>query len=129
MNLAPQRLIRAQQKLLPCLSPGVESARHLRSAEGPIRQRSTILTRKGNALRNALIDNLDAVFSQPIDVCLARPKVAALYRVIKQAVDAVAVILIILRCVDSALRCNRVSPSRRILKAKALHLVAKLTQR
>ncbi len=129
MHLPLQRLVGAQQQLLPCLSARVEGARHLRSAKRPVGQRATVLARKRNTLRHALVDDLHADLGQPVDIRLTRTEIAALYRVVKQAVDAVAVVLVILRGVDAALRRNRVCAPRRILEAEALHVVAQLTQR
>ena len=66
---------------------------------------------------------------QPIDVRFARAEIAALDRVVEQAVDAVAVVLIVLRGVDAALRGDAVRAARRILKAEALDVVAELAER
>src|SRR5581483_4740602 len=70
-----------------------------------------------------------ADFGETIDVRLARAEVAALDRVVKKPENAIAVVLIILRRVDSALRRDRVRAPWRILIAKAFHLVAELAER
>ena len=71
----------------------------------------------------------DADLRQPIDVGLARPEIAAFDRVVEQAIDAVAVVPIVLGRVDAALRRDAVRPPRRVLEAEALHVVAELAQR
>jgi hypothetical protein len=80
-------------------------------------------------LGDALVDDVDADLGQPVDVGLARAVIAALDRVVEQAVDAVAVVLVVFRSVDAALRRDRVGPAGAVLKAKAVDLVAELSQR
>ena len=63
-----------------------------------------VFARERNALRHALVDDVDADLRQAVDVGFARAEIAALHRVVEQAVDAVAVVLIILGGVDAALR-------------------------
>src|ERR1700693_3556641 len=101
--LAFERLICAQKKLLAVLTARVEGARSLRSAEGPVGQRSAVLARKGHSLGGALIDNIPADLCQPVDIPFARSKLAALYGVITQPEHAVAVTVIVLSGVDAAL--------------------------
>ncbi len=50
-------------------------------------------------------------------------------RVVEEAVDAVAVVLVVLGGVDAALRGDGVRAAGRILEAEALDLVAQLAQR
>ena len=121
-HLALQGLIGAQQKLL------ARSGRARKTFAKPARRRTigwqaaAILTRERHALGHALVDDLNADLRQPVNVGFARPEVAALYRVVKQAVDAVAVVLIILGGIDAALRGNGMRAARRILKAEAATL-------
>ncbi len=56
-------------------------------------------------------------------------KIAAFDGVVEEAIDAVAVVLIILRGVDAALRGDGVGAARRILEAETLDVVAELGQR
>ena len=127
-NLAFERLIGAEQKLLARLSAGIEGARDLRAAEGAVGQSASILTRKGNALRDALIDNVDADLGKPVDVGFARAKIAAFDSVVEEPVHAVAVVLIILRSIDAALRGDGVGAAGRILKAKAFDVIAEFAE-
>jgi hypothetical protein len=62
-------------------------------------------------------------------VGLARAEVAALDRVVEQAVHRVAVVLVVLGGVDAALRGDRVRAARAVLEAEAGHVVAELGQR
>ena len=128
-DLLLQRLIRAEQQLLSRLAARVERARHLRAAERAIREQAAVLARERHALRHALVDDVHADLREPVDVRLARAEVAALDRVVEQPVDAVAVVLIVLRRVDAALRRDAVRAPRRILEAEALDVVSELAER
>ncbi len=127
-TLVFERLIRAEQQLLPRLSAGVERARNLRAAEAAVIQIARIFARERHALRHALIDDVDADLRQAVDVRLARAEIAALHGVVEQAIDAVAVVVIILGRVDAALRRNAVRAAGRILETEALDVVAELGQ-
>src|SRR5262249_27397908 len=102
-DLPAERRVGAEQKLLPRLAAGVEGARHLGAAEGAVGELAAVLAREGHALRHALIDDVRRELGQSIDVGLAGAEVAALDRVVEQAKDAVAVVLVIFRRVDAAL--------------------------
>ena len=65
---------------------------------------------------------------QTVNVGFTGAKIAALYRVVEQAENAVAIVLIILGRVDAALRRDGVGASRRVLKTEALDLVTKFAQ-
>ena len=60
---------------------------------------------------------------------LARPVVAAFYGVVEQAEHAVAVVLVVLGCVDSALGGDAVRSPWGVVVSEDLHLVAELAQR
>jgi hypothetical protein len=94
------------------LAPGVEGSGHLRSTERAVRQQTPILPGEGNALRHALVDDVDADLGQPVDIGLAGPEVAALHRVVEQTEDAVAVVPVVLGRVDAALGRDAVRPPR-----------------
>ena len=91
-DLPFQRLVSAQQQLLAGLAAGVESARHLRAAEGAVVQHAAVFARERHALRHALVDDVDADLREAVDVGFARAEVAALHGVVEEAVDAVAVV-------------------------------------
>ena len=113
VHLTFQRLISAQEKLLPRLSPRVEGSRNLRAAEAAVSKRAPVFPRERNALRHALVDDVYADLRQPVDVRFACAEVAALHRVIEQAIDTVAVVLIILGRVNAALRRDGMRAPRR----------------
>ena len=92
------------------------------------------LTTRGTATRIDgpllfLRRNVEVTLGEAVDVRLARAEVPALHRVVEQAVDAVAVVLVVLGGVDAALGGDRVRASRRGLVAEAEHLVAELGER
>ena len=128
MDLAFERLVGAEQQLLAGLAAGVERARDLRAAERAVGKGAAVFAGEGNSLGYTLIDDVDAVLRQAVDVGLAGAEVSAFDGVVEEAVDAVAVILIVLGGVDAALGSDGVRAAGRILKAEALDLVAKLAQ-
>ncbi len=127
-HLAFESLVSAEKKLLACLTACVEGSRDLRATEGTVGQSSAVFPGEGNSLRYALVDDLNADLGQPINVGFARAEIATLYRVVEKAVDAVAIVLVILGGVDSALRRDRVCPARRILEAETAHFVAEFAE-
>ncbi len=72
IDLAFEGLIRAEQKLLAGLAAGVEGSRDLRAAEAAIGERAAVFAREGDALRDALVDDVDADLREAIDVGFAR---------------------------------------------------------
>src|SRR5690606_2058884 len=116
----------AEEELLPGLPTCVEGARDLRAAEGAVREGAAVLARERDALRDALVDDVHAHLREPVDVRLARAKISALYGVVKEAVDAVAVVLVVLRGVDAALRGDRVRATWAVLEREAVDVVAEL---
>ena len=65
---------------------------------------------------------------QAVDVGFAGAEVAALDGVVEEAVDAVAVVLIVLGGVDAALGGDGVGAARAVLIAEALDVVAELAE-
>ena len=127
-DLPRESLIATEKKLLARLSPGVKRSRNLCATERAVGQQAPIFAGKGHALFDALIDDEVTDFRQPINIGFARAKIPAFDRVVKQAVDAVAVVLIIFGRIDPALRGDGMRPPRRILITEALYVVAKLAQ-
>ena len=60
---------------------------------------------------------------------LAGTKIAAFDRVVEKPVNAVAVILVILGCIDATLRGDRVGAAGTVLIAEAFHFITLLGQR
>src|SRR5437763_1467562 len=81
----------------------VARPRDLGAAERTGVEQAAVLTREGDALGDALVDDLDADLRQPVHVRLAGAEVATLHRVVEEAEDAVAVVAIVLGGVDAAL--------------------------
>src|SRR5204862_6109860 len=120
--------VRTERRLLPGPSPRVEGACALGTAERAVGEPPAVLTRERNALRHALVDDVDADQREPVHVRLARAEIAALDRVVEQALNAVAVVLVILRRVDPPLCGDRVRSARRILIAVAADVVSELAE-
>ena len=66
---------------------------------------------------------------QTIDVGLAGAVIAAFDRVIEQAIDAVAIVAIVLRGVDATLGSDAVGTAWAILKAETFDVVSQLGER
>src|SRR5262249_9796315 len=128
-DLPAESLVGAQEELLAGLPATVKSARHLGAAKGAIGQQPAVLAGKGDALGDALVDDVDRDLGQAVDVGLARAEVTALDGVVEEPAAAVAVVLVVLGGVDAALGGDRVGPPRAVLETKTLHVIAQLGQR
>src|SRR5271157_2045817 len=127
-DLAFEGLVGAEKELLAGLAAGVEGAGNLRAAERAVVEETAVLASEGDALCNALVDDVDADLREAVDVGFAGAEVAALDGVVEEAVNAVAIIVIILGGVDAALRGDGVSAARAVLIAKALDVVAEFAE-
>ncbi len=123
-DLPGQRLVGAEQQLLARLAAGVEGAGDLDAAEGAGVEQAAVLAGEGHALRHALVDDLDGDLREAGDVGLAGTEVAALDGVVEQPVDRVAVVAVVLRRVDAALRRDGVGTARGVLVAELDDVVA-----
>src|SRR5207248_9473656 len=121
-----QGLISTEEKLLPGLAAAVEGALELRPAEAARVEQAAVLARERHALRDTLVDDVDRHFGEPVDVRLAAAEVAALDGVVEEAVDAVAVVAVVLGGVDPALGGDRVGAAGRVLEAERQDVVAQL---
>ena len=129
IDLPEHRLIRAEQQLLAGLAARVERSRHLRAAERPVVEQAAVFAGERHAGGHALVDDVDAELRQPIDVRFAGAIVAALHRVVEQPIDAVAVVAVVLRGVDAALRGDAVRAPRAVEDAEQLDAIALFAQR
>ena len=127
-DLPLQGLVGAQQQLLAGLPAGVEGAAHLGAAEGAVVEQAAVFPGEGHALAHALVDDVVADLGQTVHVGFAGAEVAALDRVVEEAADAVAVAVVVLGAVDTALGRDGVRAARAVLVAVALDLVAELGQ-
>ena len=96
MNLFLKSLIAPQQELLARLAPGIEGPGNLGASEGPVGQEAAVFPGEGHTLSHGLIDDVQAHLGQAVHVGLPGPEVPALHRVVEEAEDAVAVILVVL---------------------------------
>ena len=128
VDLARHRLVGAEQQLLAGLAPGVEGARHLGTAEGAVVEQPAVLPGEGHALGGGLVDDVDRDLGQAVHVALTCAVVAALHGVVEEAVDAVAVVLVVLRRVDAALGRDRVRPAGGVVVREDLHVVPGLAE-
>ena len=108
---------------------GIEGTADLCTTKGAVVEQSAVVAGKGHTLRHTLVDDGAAHFGQTIDVGLTGAVVAALDGVAEEALDAVAVVLIVLGSIDATLGCNGVGTARRILYAENIHVEAQCSQR
>src|SRR5690606_1106866 len=127
-NLAVQRAIRAKEKLLPGLPASIKRSGNLSSTERAVIEQAAVFTCKGNTLCNTLINDIYAHFSEAIHVAFTSAVVAAFHGVIKQAIDAIAIVPVILGSVDASLSGNTVRTPRAVLKAECLDVIPHLSE-
>ncbi len=123
-DLPGERLVGAEEELLPGLAAGVEGAGDLDAAEGAGVEEAAVLAGEGDALGDALVDDLDGDLGEAVDVGLAGPEVAALDGVVEEAVHRVAVVAVVLGGVDAALGGDGVGAARGVLVAELDDVVA-----
>ena len=124
-----QGLVGTQQELLARLSACVEGSLELGAAEGAVVQQAAVFTAEGNALGHALVNDVGGDFRQAVNVGFTGAEVAALDGVVKQAVNGVAVVLVVLGRVNAALGRNGVGAAGAVLVAEAFDVVAKFGKR
>ena len=128
-DLPRQGLVGAQEQLLACLTARVEGAADLNAAEGAVVEQAAVVACEGDALGDGLVDDSRADFRQAVNVGLAGAVVAPLDGIVKEPVDAVAVVGVILGGVDAALSGDAMRPARTVVEGESLDLVAQLAQR
>ncbi len=128
-DLALHGLVGADEQLLTGLAGGVEGPGDLDATEGAVVEETAVLAGEGDALGDALVDDVGADLGQSVHVGLAAAVVAALDRVVEEAVDGVAVVVVVLRGVDATLRGDGVRAAGAVLVEEALDVVAGLAHR
>ena len=126
--MAVERGISAEQQLLTCLTLGIESTRNLSATERTVGKQAAVFTGERYALGNTLVDDIVRHFGQTIYVGFTGAVVATLNGVVEQAINRVAVVLIVLGSVDTTLSSDRVSTARRILDAEVEHVESHFSQ-
>src|SRR5262249_56132856 len=119
-DLAFQRLVGAEQELLSGLPARVERPLDLNATERARFEQTAVIARERDALGDALVDDVHADLRQAIGVRLAGAKVAAFDGVLEQAVDAIAVVSVVLGGIDGALGGGRVGAARGVVIREAL---------
>jgi hypothetical protein len=84
---------------------------------------SAVFTRKRHTLRYGLVDNIYAYLGKAIYIGLTGPEVAAFDGIVEKTVYTVAVIAVVLRCIDTSLRGYAVRTAGTIMKAEAMHAI------
>ena len=128
-DLTLHGLVGADEQLLARLARGVERTRDLHATERTVVEVAAVLARERNTLGDALVDDVRADLGEAVDVGLAAAVVAALDRVVEEAVCGVTVVVVVLRGVDTALRGDRVRATGRVLVEERLDVVPGLTHR
>ena len=128
LDLAGQGRVGAQEELLARLAAGVEGTGNLGAAEGTVVQVAGVVAGKGDALGHALVDDVVGHLGQTPDIGLAGAEVAPLDGVVKEAIDGVAVVGVVLGGIDAALGSDGVGAARAVLVAEGLHIVTQLAQ-
>ena len=128
-DLLVEYRISAQQELLARLAAGIERARYLCAAERAVGQQAAVFACERYALGHALVDDEVGNLRQAVYVGFACTVVAALDRIVEQAVYRVVVVLVVLRSVDTALCGDRVRAAGRILDAEYLYVISEFTER
>ena len=116
----------AEQELLAGLAAAVEGALHEHAAERARGKNPAVLAVEGHALGDGLVDDVGRELREPPDVRLAGAEVAALHRVDEQPAHRVALVRVVLGCVDAALGRDRVGPAGGVLEAEGVDRVALL---
>ena len=127
--LVAQSTVGTDQQLLSGLTAGVESTRNLRAAERTVVEITGIVAGKRHALRHTLVNDIVAHFRQTIYVGFAGTVVAPLDGIVEKTVDAVAVVLIVLGRIDTALRGDGVRPAGTVGNAEYLYIETQRAQR
>jgi hypothetical protein len=84
-------------------------------------EKSAVFACEWHSLRNALVDYVKSDLGEAVHVRLARAKVAALHRVVKEAENAVAVIAVVLRGIDPSLRSDGVRTAWGVVIGLSVH--------
>ncbi len=123
-NLAVERAVGAKQELLAGLAFGVECTAYLSAAERTVGEEAAVFAGEGNALLHALVDDVVGNFGKTVHVGFARAEVAAFDSVVEEAVYGVAVVLIVLGSVDTALCGDGVRAAGAVLYAEVVYVEA-----
>ena len=114
-DLAAEGGISTEEQLLTGLTLCVEGTAYLRATERTVVEQTSVLTGERNALCYTLVDDVIGNLRQTIDIRLTSAVVTTFDRIVVETINTIAVVLVVLRRVDTALCSNRVRTTRRIL--------------
>jgi hypothetical protein len=120
--------VRPKKALLTGLSLCIKCAGNLYPAKRAVIKIAAVFARKRHTGGNQLVNCLVAYLCGPVNIGLPGPVIATLDNIIKQAINAVAVIFIIFCRIDPSLGGNRMCPAWRILKTEGLYIIAQLRE-
>ena len=129
LYLCRERRVGTEQQLLSGLSLGIEGTAHLCAAERAVGKHTAILACEGHSLCHALVDDVVRHLGKAVDVGLTGAVVATFHGVVEQAIHRVAVVLIVLGSVDTALCGDRVGAAGRVLNTEVQHVEAHFAER
>ncbi len=128
-DLAAERAVCAEQQLLTGLTLCIEGTTNLRATEGTVVEQTAVFTRERNTLCHALIDDVIRHLRQTINVRLTRTVVTSLDRIVVETIYGVTVVLVVLRCIDTTLRSDRVRTTRTVLNTEVQYVESHLCER
>ncbi len=129
LDLTVERAVGAEKELLAGLAFGIECTAYLSTAERAVCKQTAVFACEWNTLLNALVDDVIRHFGQTVNVGFARTEVAAFHGVVEQAVNGVAVVLVVLGCIDAALCCDGVCAAGAVLDAEVIYVETHFAQR
>ena len=105
-DLAAECAVGTEEQLLAGLALGVERTAHLCATEGTVVQETAVFACERNALCDTLVDDGVGHFRQTVYIRLTGTVVSTLDRIVIETIDGVAVVLVVLGCVDTTLSCD-----------------------
>ena len=128
-DLAGERGVGAEEELLAGLAAGVKGAGDLGAAKGAVVEEAAVFAGEGDAGGDGLVNDVAGDFGEAVNVGFAGAEVAALDGVVKEAVNAVTVVLVILCGVDAALGGDGVGAAGAVLITEAADVEAHFAER
>ena len=127
-NFLIERCVCAQKQLLTGLTAGIKGTANLHTTERTVGEISAIFPCKRNTLGNTLVDNSRTNLCKTINIRFPAAVIASFDGIVKETIDGVVVVLIILCSVDTSLRGNGMCPARGITYTENLDIVPHLTE-
>ncbi len=127
-DLTLECLVGSEKELLAGLSASVKRARDLRAAEGAVVEQASVFAGERYALSDALVDDVYADLRETVDIGFAGTEIATLNGVVEEAVNAIAIVVVILGGVDATLRSDGMRAAWAVLKAEAVDVVTQFTK-